>query len=77
MTEEVLLSVKGLKRYFDVGRGEKLKAVDGINFDIKKGKHLGLSASLVAGNRQLVEPFSDFTIKQMVKCYTKVKVFMT
>ncbi|WP_172372994.1 oligopeptide/dipeptide ABC transporter ATP-binding protein [Sporosarcina jiandibaonis] len=42
MTEEVLLSVKGLKRYFDVGRGEKLKAVDGINFDIKRGETFGL-----------------------------------
>ena len=42
MTEEFLLSVKGLKRYFDVGRGEQLKAVDGINFDIKKGETFGL-----------------------------------
>jgi oligopeptide/dipeptide ABC transporter ATP-binding protein len=42
LTEEYLLSVKGLKRYFDVGRGEQLKAVDGINFGIKKGETFGL-----------------------------------
>ena len=42
MTGQVLLSVKDLKRYFDVGRGEKLKAVDGISFDIYKGETFGL-----------------------------------
>ena len=42
MTKRVLLSVKELKRYFDVGRGEKLKAVDGISFDIYKGETFGL-----------------------------------
>ncbi|HEX5564413.1 MAG TPA: oligopeptide/dipeptide ABC transporter ATP-binding protein [Sporosarcina sp.] len=42
MTEQVLLSVQNLKRYFDIGRGEKLKAVDGISFDIYKGETFGL-----------------------------------
>src|SRR6185312_14829619 len=42
MTPRVLLSVKKLKRYFDVGRGGKLKAVDGISFDIVKGETFGL-----------------------------------
>ena len=42
MTSRVLLSVKKLKRYFDVGRGGKLKAVDGISFDIYKGETFGL-----------------------------------
>ena len=37
-----LLSVKDLKRYFEVGRGEQLKAVDGISFDIYKGETFGL-----------------------------------
>ena len=36
------MSVKELKRYFDVGSGEKLKAVDGISFDIYKGETFGL-----------------------------------
>src|SRR4051812_13639551 len=42
MTGQLLLSVKDLKRYFDVGRGEQLKAVDGISFDIYKGETFGL-----------------------------------
>lgn len=42
MTKPVLLSVENLKRYFEVGRGEHLKAVDGISFDIYKGETFGL-----------------------------------
>lgn len=42
MEKSVLLSVNQLKRYFDVGRGERLKAVDGISFDIYKGETFGL-----------------------------------
>ncbi len=41
-----LLEVKGLKQYFDVPNGFmktlKLKAVDGVSFDIKEGETLGL-----------------------------------
>ncbi len=36
-----LLEVRGLKKYFRVGR-EDLKAVDGISVEIKKGETLGL-----------------------------------
>ncbi|MCM3358575.1 MULTISPECIES: oligopeptide/dipeptide ABC transporter ATP-binding protein [unclassified Psychrobacillus] len=42
MTENVLLSVKDLKRHFDIGQGSTLKAVDGISFDILKGETFGL-----------------------------------
>lgn len=42
MTEKVLLSVQDLKRHFDIGHGETLKAVDGISFDIVKGETFGL-----------------------------------
>lgn len=38
----VLLSVKDLKRHFDIGQGSTLKAVDGISFDILKGETFGL-----------------------------------
>ena len=42
MAENVLLSVKDLKRHFDIGQGSTLKAVDGISFDILKGETFGL-----------------------------------
>ena len=40
--KEVLLSVKHLKKYFNVGRGSVLKAVDDVSFDIYKGETLGM-----------------------------------
>lgn len=42
IVENVLLSVKDLKRHFDIGQGSTLKAVDGISFDILKGETFGL-----------------------------------
>jgi oligopeptide/dipeptide ABC transporter ATP-binding protein len=47
-SSNVLLSVEGLKKYFPVRRGffqravGWIKAVDGVGFDIEKGKTLGL-----------------------------------
>lgn len=37
-----LLEIKNLKQHFDVGKGNKVKAVDGITFDIFRGETLGL-----------------------------------
>lgn len=42
MKENVILSVKELKRHFDMGKGITLKAVDGISFDILRGETFGL-----------------------------------
>ncbi len=39
---KVLIEVRDLKKYFTVGRGLTLKAVDGINFFIREGETLGL-----------------------------------
>ncbi|MBY0758985.1 ABC transporter ATP-binding protein [Sellimonas caecigallum] len=39
---KVLIEVKDLKKYFNVGRHKMLKAVDGVNFKIYQGETLGL-----------------------------------
>lgn len=41
-SQSVLLSVRNLKRHFDVGKGKTLKAVDGLSFDVYKGETFGL-----------------------------------
>jgi oligopeptide transport system ATP-binding protein len=37
-----LIQVNGLKKYFNVGKGSVLKAVDDINFSIRQGETLGM-----------------------------------
>lgn len=39
---EPLIEVQGLKRYFQLGKGQVLKAVDDISFHIKQGETLGV-----------------------------------
>ena len=39
---EIMLNVRNLEMYFNVGRGKVLKAVDNISFSIEKGSTLGL-----------------------------------
>lgn len=40
--KEILIEVKNLQKYFNVGKGKTLKAVDGVNLNIYKGETLGL-----------------------------------
>ncbi|MGM7700902.1 ABC transporter ATP-binding protein [Pseudalkalibacillus sp. Hm43] len=40
--KEVLVEVKNLKKYFNMGKGQHLKAVDDVSFNIYKGETLGL-----------------------------------
>lgn len=42
MQKDILLEVNGLKKYFEVGRGKLLKAVDDVTFHIYKGETFGL-----------------------------------
>ena len=42
MKENVILDVSHLKKYFELGRGRTLKAVDDVSFQIHQGETLGL-----------------------------------
>lgn len=53
MSNETLLEIKGLKKYFKLSGGRVLKAVDGINLEIKKGETLGLVGESGCGKSTL------------------------
>lgn len=53
MSEEILLGINGLKKYFNVGQGQVLKAVDDINLQVKKGETLGLVGESGCGKSTL------------------------
>ena len=40
--KKTLLMARNLKKYFDVGKGQVVKAVDDISFSIHEGETLGL-----------------------------------
>lgn len=42
MEDKILLEVKGLKKYFNMGHGHHLRAIDDISFFIKEGETVGL-----------------------------------
>ena len=53
-SEDALVEVRGLKKYFNISTGffssTPLKAVDDISFKIKKGETLGLVGELWKNN---------------------------
>jgi len=53
MTNDTLLEARDLYRYFDVGGGQTLKAVDGVSFVIQRGEILGMVGESGCGKTTL------------------------
>lgn len=53
MERKKLVEIKNLRKHFDIGKANKLKAVDGVSFDIYKGETLGLVGESGCGKTTL------------------------
>ena len=60
MSDDILLEVKGLKTYFFLDEGI-VKAVDGVDFDVRRGKTIG-----VVGESGCGKSVTAFSILQLV-----------
>ena len=63
--KEVLIEVKDLKKYFQVGRNQTLKAVDGVNFKIYKGETLGTHQFLFQRRKSELETHREFPVASL------------
>ena len=59
--KEVLIEVKDLKKYFQVGRNQTLKAVDGVNFKIYKCETLGIVGESGSGKSTIAKLLTRLT----------------
>ena len=67
--DEVLLSIKNLKQYFNAGKKNEVRAIENISFDIYKGETLGLV------NLQLVNQLLNLMILQVEKFCMRVLIY--
>ena len=65
--KQVLLDVKNLKKYFNVGNKKILKAVDDISLQIYKGETLGLVGESGCGKSTFGRTVIHRMILQMVR----------
>ncbi len=75
MTASPLLEVSGLKMHFDAGRKKAVKAVDGVSFHIKRGKHSDLSENRDAVNRRSEGLFSVCMTRRPVRYHMKGRIY--
>lgn len=69
MGEKILLEVKGLKKYFSIGRNQYLKAVDDISFYLEEGETLGLVGESGCGKTtsgRCIARLSDITEGEII-----------
>ena len=71
-----VLEVKNLCKYFEVGKGLTLKAVDDVSFEIAPGETLGLVGESGLAKQPADVLVSDYIIKHPEKFFIKEKMSM-
>ena len=73
--KEVLLDVQHLKKYFEVGKNQTLKAVDDVTLQIYKGETLGLVGESGCGKstfgRTVIHLYEQLFSKNTGLCETE------
>lgn len=70
MKDNVVLEVSHLKKYFDLGHGRTLHAVDDVSFSIREGETLGLVGESGCGKTPAAAPAWACTTRPMDRCST-------
>ena len=74
-TDEILLSIKNLKQYFNAGKKNEVRAIDNISFDIYKGETLGLVGESGCGKSTTVNQLLSLMILQVEKFCMRVLIY--
>ena len=69
MKDNVVLEVSHLKKYFDLGHGRTLHAVDDVSFSIREGETLGLVGESGCGKTTCGRTWAC-TTRPMDRCST-------
>ena len=79
--DQFLVEVKGLKKYFPITQGiifqrkvADVKAVDGLDFAIRKGETLGLVGESGCGKSTTGARFCNCTARRRAMCFSRAKI---
>lgn len=70
-----LIEVKNLKKYFQVGSGKTLHAVDDVSFSLEKGQTLGLVGESGCGKSTVGTVIMRLQDRLPVNCFLRERIF--
>ena len=62
MTSDAAIAVEQLRKVYRPGRGEEVRAVDGVSFEVRRGEIFGLLGPNGAGKTTLLRMLTTLTL---------------